>query len=125
MPVSTWAADGGNNALLTATPVSIKPGAVGTIVCSGVFFWNTNTTDVFIQVFDATPDKVTLGTTKPRFSWPVPGGSGPTNGAGWEEKFAADDEIEFNNAMTLAATTTPTGSSAPGTAVQATIYFKP
>ena len=66
---------------------------------------------VYIQVFDAANvAAVTLGTTKPKYIFPM-GQASPLN--------LAQLNLNFANGICVAATTTATGNSAPGTAPDA------
>jgi hypothetical protein len=72
---------------------------------------NTNTGTVFIQLFDAaTTSGITLGVTAPKFIISVPSGNGVTDGL-----FLPG--LAFQNGVVMAVTTTPTGSTAPSSAV--------
>lgn len=112
---TVWAATGGTgNALLTSTAVAAK-NAAGTFY--GITVINPNSTAEYVQVFDAAPGSVTLGTTPPKmFFWVPPGGA-------WEEKFATFG-VAFATGITVAATTTATGSTAPSTGLQAQLYLQ-
>ena len=98
---------------LTNTKVAVKASA-GKF--GGYMFYNPNASVEYIQVFDVASGSVTLGTTTPTYVIPLPASSGAN--------------IEFNNgiphatAITVAATTTATGSSAPGTALTGFFLFK-
>lgn len=81
----------------------------------GYYFFNPNTDPVYIQIFDVS-GTVTLGTTTPKLSFGVP------KGGGANLEFLRG--IPFANAIKIAATTTPTGSSAPSSAVLAEIFYK-
>lgn len=112
---STYAALGGTgNALLTSTAVAIKTsaGALG-----GVDFVNTGIAAAYVQIFDVASGSVTLGTTVPKMAKWVPAGGA------WEEKFQ-DEGIAFTTAITVAATTTTTGLTAPSTGINANIEYK-
>lgn len=100
---------------LSTTVTAIKSsaaGSLGMLVCG-----NPNASIIFIQVFDvATAGAVTLGTTVPDLSFQVDASSSigfalPVNG------------MAFANGMQVAATTTATGSSAPGTAANCNAGF--
>jgi hypothetical protein len=71
----------------------------------------SNTT--YFQFFNTTSP--TVGTTAPIFSIPVPGGAA-TN-VNWPQG------IPFGTAIAVAATTTATGSTAPGTSVTANVFY--
>lgn len=73
---------------------------------------NPNTADVWLQMFDIAGGKVniTLGTTPPTRSIFVPGGSGSNSGA---VTLIFPVPITVWNELTIAGTTTATGSAAP------------
>ena len=112
---SVWAATGGTgNALLTNSAVAAK-NAAGTFY--GITVVNPNATVAYVQVFDAAPGSVTLGTTPPKMFFWVPAGGA------WEEKFATYG-VAFSSGITVAATTTATGNTAPSTGLQAQLYLQ-
>jgi len=98
---------------LTNTAVSVKASA-GQL--GGYMFFNPNSSVEYIQVFNVASGSVTLGATTPTYVIPIPA--------------AAAANIEFANgiahstAITVAATTTATGSSAPTTALTGFVLFK-
>lgn len=113
---STWCATGGTgNALLTNAAVAVKTSA-GSLY--GVNFRNQNASDVFVQLFDLAVAGVTLGTTPPKLAFWVPAGGS------WEEKFTGEGKIAFATAITIAATTTATGNTAPSSGILANIIYK-
>jgi hypothetical protein len=63
------------------------------------------TGNAWIQVFDALPGDVTLGTTEPTLSFFIPGG-----GAGDKQQFWP---TRFETAISYAATSTVAGAAAP------------
>lgn len=65
----------------------------------------------YLHFYDDTPANVTVGTTTPTLTIPIPT-QGDTNGAGFT--VAIDKGLAFANAITVAATTTLTGNDAPG-----------
>jgi hypothetical protein len=73
---------------------------------------NPNTTDAYLQLFDADAADVTVGSTTPTLSFLIPGGDGTLDGA--MDKFWPPG-ISFENAIIYACTTTATGSSDPST----------
>lgn len=79
---------------------------------------NPNSSTVYVQFFDsATAGTVTVGTTAPFFWFAIPANSGVTdNGL----PFA----IPFANGIVVAATTTPTGNTAPSTAIPTVLFYK-
>lgn len=71
--------------------------------------FNPGAAVAYVQFFDAASGDVTVGsTTATRLRSVPPGG-------GIDTAYFAP--MRFNTALTIAATTTPTGSSAPGTAL--------
>jgi len=113
---STYEACGGTgNALLTNTAVAVKASA-GNLY--GVAFVNTGGVSAFVQMFDLATGSVTLGTTVPKMVFWVPAGGA------WEEKFTGEAKVSFATAITVAATTTGTGNTAPSTGIMATVIYK-
>ncbi|QEL14801.1 hypothetical protein [Limnoglobus roseus] len=114
---STFCANGaaGGNALLTSTPVAVKASA-GNLY--GFDFVNTGNAAAYVQIFDLAVGSVTLGTTAPKLSKWVPAGGS------WEEKFGGEGKISFANAIVMAATSTPSGSTTPATGILANVTFK-
>ncbi len=114
--VSTYSAAGGTgNALLTNSAVAIATGA------RSLYGWdcrNNVAADVYLQWFDVASGSVTLGTTVPKFATWLPANGGD------KEYLGGEGKIAFATDLTLAATTTPTGSTAPATGVQCTISYK-
>lgn len=98
---------------LLATKTAVKAGA-GTM--GGYMFYNPNASVVYIQVWDVAIGSITVGTTAPTYVIPIPAGSAAnvefTNG------------IKHATEINVAATTTPTGSTAPGTALTGFMLFK-
>lgn len=114
--VSTYSAIGGTGAaLLTNTVVSVK--ASGPASLFGISFVNSGVSAAYVQIFDAAPGSVVLGTTAPKLAFWVPAGGA------WEEKWA-DLGVSFSTAISVAATSTATGSAAPAAGVFAALYYK-
>lgn len=92
----------------TVLPVGPDPGMVNV---SLITFYNPAAAASWLQMFDAAmPNDVTLGTTLPTLSIPL-----PTTGA---QAIPFPQGCQFLNGLQIAATTTATGSSAPATAVE-------
>jgi hypothetical protein len=87
----------------TVTTIKTAGGNLGAIICA-----NTNAVMGYVQLFDVA-GTVTLGTTPPDWFVPVP----PTNVGG----IILVVGLNFANAIKAAATTTATGSTALGTAL--------
>jgi len=85
---------------------------------SGYLFFvqlsNIDSAGYFLQLFDAAVGDVTLGTTTPTLSLPVPPGDATDEGASIHE---FDPPIRFKTAITYAVTTTAGGSTGPTTAL--------
>ncbi len=73
---------------------------------------------VYLQIFDTPAANVTLGTTPPKLSYPI-----PTSGY-WEEHYAGEERPAFATAITVAVTTTPTGATAPATGAVCNFLYK-
>lgn len=95
----------------TVTAVKASGGQLGKLYC-----WNPNSSVVYVQVFNVASGSVTLGTTTPAQSFGIP----PTNSSGYTLSLTGD---EYGTAISVAATTTATGSTAPGTAVDCNASF--
>ena len=105
----------GQQAALSTTVEAIKAsaGELGNILC-----YNPNATVAYVQVFNVAAASVTLGSTAPNYIVSVPatsngGYSGLPGGHG----------MAFGTAISFAATTTPTGSTAPGTGLTCSYGF--
>jgi hypothetical protein len=101
---------------LTATVTSVKNsnhGQLGALYC-----YNPNASVAYLQVFDAaTTSAVTLGTTTPKLSFGFAATSGQTIPVGTMG-------IYFANGIQVAAATTATGSSAPGSAMDCNATYE-
>jgi len=95
---------------LTNTAVSIKAsaGQLGMLYC-----YNPNSSnEVYVQVFNQSGG-ITVGSTTPAMSVGIP----PVQNGGFPMNFPG---IQFTTAMSVAATSTPTGGTAPGTPINCT-----
>lgn len=82
----------------------------------GYHIENLNTVPVYVQFFNKTVANVTLGATVPSNSLEVPAG-GVLDAAAFAPPWA------YSIAISLAATTTSTGSTAPSTAVMVNLWY--
>jgi hypothetical protein len=98
-------------AALTTTVQVVK---TGLSVVTGWMIYNPNATIAYVQLFDLATT-VTLGTTVPTLSLPIPAGASANllDGAG----------IAFDNGIQVACTTTATGSTAPSTGLDVNIFY--
>lgn len=109
-----------SNAALSSTAVTVKvaPTTPYAAFLQVVHYnvANTNATPVYVQFFDALVANVTPGTTAPLFFLAVPA-SGVLDG-----EFPVPPA--FSTGIVICVTTTPTGSTAPGTAVPTTLQYQ-
>lgn len=96
----------------TVKLVKASPGIVSIVHC-----WNPNTSQIYVQLFNALPTNVTLGTTAPVAFIPI----AATSTGGWSISPLALGG--FRTAISVAATTTATGAGAPSTAPDCDIYY--
>lgn len=97
----------------TTTKKAVKASA-GTF--GGYYAYNPNASVAYIQVFDVASASVTLGTTAPDLVFGIP----PSSAANLE----ITNGVNMTTAITLACTTTATGSTAPATGLDLTLLFK-
>lgn len=102
------------NGLLSNTVTDISTTSVPFL---GYLLSNPNASNVFVQVFYAPAADVTLGTTPPDTI--IKMGSDGAVAWDFEEPRGKD-----GSGLSVAATTTATGSTAPGTGVTGTFYYK-
>lgn len=94
----------------TATSVKSSAGQIYSIYC-----FNNNTAVSYLQIFNTASGSVTLGTTAPVASFGIPPGGGFTKDipSGWA----------FGTAITVAVTTTRSGSTGPTNTVDLNIWY--
>lgn len=111
--VDYWAPKLLNALSTTVTTVKGSAGQLGSVYC-----FNPNASVAYIQIFDAaTTGAVTLGTTTPKLSF------GITPTAGMVPLPLSVMAAGFLNGIQVAATTTATGNTAPGTAMDCNALF--
>ncbi len=98
---------------LSSTKTAIKASA-GNLY--GWHFYNSNNSVVYIQIFNKTTANVTVGSTAPDFVLVLPQG-------GFLDDPSLAYPYGFSNALTVAATTTPSGSTAPTNAINCTFFY--
>lgn len=101
-----------SNTALTNTVVAVKSSA-GKLFALRLI--NTNAAVVYVQLFNVGTGSVTLGSTAPTQVVAVPPGS--TASPGFYDMYLPAAGSNWSTAISAAATTTSTGSTAPGTAV--------
>lgn len=70
-----------------------------------------DTTDCYLQMFNAAAANVTVGTTTPAQSFLLPGGTGANNKGAYAITFPAP--LQFDTALSIAVTAGPTNNVAP------------
>jgi hypothetical protein len=109
-----YAAAGGTTAaLLTNSPRTVL---VGPATLWGWDLFNGAAATTWVQVFDALAASVTLGTTPPKYAFPVAAGASLLRDYGI---FG----VGCSTGLVVAATTTPTGSTAPATGLTAMVLY--
>lgn len=100
------------NAALLATKAAARtvPGRLAVY-----HIYNPNTVDIFVQFFDLALADVTVGSTTPTWVFWVP--------AGGALDTPLAEPIVYAVALTIAATTTATGSTAPGTGLMTNLFY--
>jgi hypothetical protein len=109
--INGWTPGQVYNLSTTIKTIKANPGQLGWLDC-----YNPNGSAASVQLFDALAGNVTLGTTAPNAFITLGATSGrsiPVLGLG----------LQFLNGIAFAATTTPTGSTAPGSALQCSYGF--
>lgn len=100
------------NAALLATKQAVKASA-GSLAAYHIY--NPNASDMFVQMWDLAAANVTVGTTAPTWVLWVP--------AGGALDAALPEPITFATALTIAATTTASGNTAPGTGLMVNLFY--
>lgn len=110
----TFMASGSDgSSILVATAQAVKASA-GKVY--GYYLYNPEAAVTFVHFYNTAQGSVTVGTTNPLFSLQIPAGSAAN--------LMSDIGITFGTAITIAATTTAGGNTAPATGVSATIFYK-
>lgn len=119
-----------NPFLVTQTPatsggLSMAAGSIGATKTAikasagqlfGWYFYNSNSSVAYVQIFNVASASVTLGTTVPDLSFGIPA----TSAANLE----MTNGIAFGTAITIAITTTRTGSIGPSSTVDYNVFYK-
>lgn len=105
---------------LSSTKAQIK-GSAGTFG-GYIMLTNPNTAETYVQVFNKASANVTVGTTAPDFVLRIPG-LASASGTGIASNLELVNGLAMSTGITVAATTTATGSTAPANALTATFLF--
>ena len=100
---------------LTNTVVNIGTANTAGVV-AGWYIYNSNNVVTYVQFFNTQASGVTLGTTAPVYSIGIPALSAAN--------LMSPTGINHSTAISIAATTTRAGSTAPGTAIDMNIFYK-
>lgn len=85
---------------------------------------NLSTSVRYLQIFNATAASVTVGTTTPDMQLPIPTQAATSNGSGFVIPIPSCG-VNFDTALTIAATTDNEGNGAPGAnEVHVILFFK-
>lgn len=103
------------NVTTTAASVDASPGQI-----YWYYIGNTNSSACYLQVFDVASGSVTVGTTTPTLSLMIPASSSSVGGAN-SGTFVG---LAFSTAISIASTTTRTGSSACTNGLDVNIGYK-
>lgn len=119
--VTVVATDGGGlstarNAALSNTAVAVKA-SDGKVHGHNLF--NPGTALAYVHYYDVAAASVVVGTTTPKLSIALPSTSSASVGT----ELFSEIGITFATAISIAASTTPGGGTAPGTAVVANVYY--
>lgn len=98
---------------LTNSAQVIK-GSAGTF--GGYYYYNPNASAAYINVYNVAAASVTVGTTTPKLTYAIP--------AGAAANVEISNGISFSTAMSISATTTGGGNTAPATALEVMVYYK-
>jgi hypothetical protein len=104
-----------SSSVLTNTVVNIGTANTPGVV-SGWYIYNSNNVVTYVQFFNTGSAAVTIGTTAPAYSIGIPALSAAN--------LMSPTGIAHTTAISIAATTTRTGSTAPGTAIDMNIFYK-
>lgn len=82
----------------------------------GWYIFNSNSTLVYCQFFNATTGNVTLGSTSPFMAFGIPAGLGAN--------VLSNTPIAFSTAISIAFTTTRSGSTAPSNTIDYNFFYE-
>lgn len=112
--LDTFMASGSDgSSILVATAQAVKASA-GKVY--GYYAYNPEAAVTFVHFYNTASGSVTVGTTNPLFTLPIP----PASAA----NLMSEIGITFGTAITVAATTTAGGNTAPSTGVSLTTWYK-
>jgi hypothetical protein len=101
------------SSILVATAQAAKASAG---VLYGYYAYNPEAAVTFVHFYNTAQGSVTVGTTNPLFTIAIP--------AGAAANLALPYGIAFSTAITVAATTTAGGNTAPSTGVSLVVFYK-
>lgn len=95
----------------TVVAISAAAGEISLLQC-----YNPNSSQAYVQIFNVASGSVTLGTTVPTLSVAI----APTSTGGFVQ---GNPGVTFSTAMSIAASTTATGNTANGTALDCNVAY--
>lgn len=107
------ASSGDGSTALTSTAQAVKASA-GTL--GGWYIYNPNATATYVIIYNTAQGSVTVGTTNPQMVLCIPATSAANQEFG--------NGINFTTAISVAATTTGGGNTAPSTALEVNLFYK-
>ena len=107
------ATSGDSSTALTNSAQAVKASA-GQL--GGWYIFNPNSSTAYVVIWNLGTGSITVGTTAAKMILPVPAGSAAN--------LEIVNGIEFDTAISVAATTTATGNTAPSTALEANFWYK-
>lgn len=112
--LSTFMASGSDGSSILVATAQAGKASAGQLY--GYYLYNPEAAVTFVHFYDTASGSVTVGTTNPLFTVAIPAGSAAN--------LALTHGITFATAITMAATTTAGGNTAPATGVSAVIWYK-
>ncbi len=110
----TFMASGSDGSSILVATAQAAKAAAGKVF--GYYIYNPESAVTFVHFYNTAQGSVTVGTTNPLFTLPIP----PTSAA----NLMSEIGITFGTAITVAATTTAGGNTAPATGVSLTLWYK-
>lgn len=112
--LTTFMASGSDGSTILVATAQAAKASAGQLY--GYYLYNPEAAVTFVHFYDVAQGSVTVGTTNPLFSLQIPAASAAN--------LMGTMGILFATAITIAATTTAGGNTAPATGVSATLWFK-
>lgn len=118
-PTTTGLSMFDNSGTAVTGVVSVKGSAGGLY---GYYIGNPNATTCYMQVFNLASGSVSLGSTTPNLTLPIPPQNATNGNGGANLTFPIP--IAFSAAISLASTTTATGSTTTGCGMTVNVWYQ-